>query len=183
MRFRIVEDIASDLDITHSNQEYRSDKTSINSSKLPVIFKLVKFKPKTMNLDYGGGKFDNATKFLETKDVTNLIYDPYNRSSEHNNEVLDIIRKNNGADTVTCSNVLNVIKEENIRFDVISNIYKLLKTGGTAYFTVYEGDRSNNARPTKAGYQLNRKTADYLNEIESVFSSVEVKGKLIKAIK
>ena len=175
--------INEDFDIVNNKQEYTSANTSINSSKLPAVFNIISFKPNTINLDYGGGKFDNATEFLKTKDVTNLVYDPYNRSIEHNNEVLDIIRKNNGADTVTCSNVLNVIKEENIRFDVINNIYKLLKTGGIAYFTVYEGDRSNNARPTKAGYQLNRKTIDYLNEIKSVFNDVEVKGKLIKAIK
>ena len=112
MRFRVVEDIVNDLDIKHSNQEYTSHRTSINSSKLPAIFKLVKFRPKTVNLDYGGGRFDNATNWLCELDVTNLIYDPFNRSAEHNSFVLSEIKKNGGADTATLSNVLNVVKEE-----------------------------------------------------------------------
>ena len=106
-----------------ATQEYTSANTSINSVKLPAIFSMVNFKPETINLDYGGGKFDNATTALEGKGVTNLIYDPYNRSSGHNKDVIDTVRKNGGADTVTCSNVLNVIKEPEARKAVIKNIY------------------------------------------------------------
>lgn len=181
MRFRVVEDISNDLDITHSDQEYRSDRTSINSSKLPAIFKLVKFRPETVNLDYGGGRFDNATNWLRELDVTNLIYDPFNRSTEHNSFVLSEIKKNGGADTATLSNVLNVVKEENIRLEILKNIKKLLKPGSPLYITVYEGSADNNARATKAGFQLNRKTSNYIDEIKKVFNDVTQKGKLIIA--
>ena len=177
------EDLEEDFDINDTEQEYTSANTSINSSKLPAIFKLVNLSPNTINLDFGGGRFDNASEYLATKDVTNLIYDPYNRSSEHNKNVLDTIRKNNGADTATCSNVLNVIKEENARHTVIQNIYNLLKSNGTAYFTVYEGTGKGNEGATKSGYQLNRKTVDYVDEIKEVFSDVTRKGKLIIAKK
>ena len=177
------EDLEEDFDINDTEQEYTSANTSINSSKLPAIFKLVNLSPNTINLDFGGGRFDNASEYLATKDVTNLIYDPYNRSSEHNKNVLDTIRKNNGADTATCSNVLNVIKEENARHTVIQNIYNLLKSNGTAYFTVYEGTGKGNEGATKSGYQLNRKTVDYIDEIKEVFSDVTRKGKLIIAKK
>lgn len=136
-----------------------------------------------MNLDYGGGRFDNATEFLAEQNVKNLVYDPYNRSAEHNKSVLAEIRERGGADTVTCSNVLNVIKEENVRNEVIRNIYKLLKNGGVAYFTVYEGSGSGEGRPTSAGFQLNRKTSQYLDEIQAVFRTVQRKGKLIIAMK
>lgn len=36
-----------------------------------------------------------------------------------------------------------------------------------------------NEGPTKSGYQLNKKTADYLEEIQQVFPDAERKGKLI----
>lgn len=165
-----------------ADQEYTSAATSINSSKLPAIFKMVKFNPGTINLDYGGGKFDNATQYLQDEyDVTNLVYDPYNRSSDHNSEVLSIVRNNGGADTITCSNVLNVIKEPEARMAVLRNCKNYLKNGGKAYFTVYEGSADGAEGPTKAGYQLNKKTADYVEEIEKVFSNVTRKGKLIIA--
>lgn len=164
-------------------QEYTSANTSINSTKLPAIFSMVSFKPETINLDYGGGKFDNATKALENKGVTNLIYDPYNRSAGHNKDTIDTIRKNGGADTATCSNVLNVIKEPNARRAVIRNIYNLLKNDGVAYFTVYEGTGKGDEGPTKSGYQLNKKTADYIDEISSIFPSVSRRGKLVVASK
>ena len=173
-----------DIDeIETSEQEYTSANTSINSTKLPAIFSMVRFEPETINLDYGGGKFDNATAALEGKGVTNLVYDPYNRSSGHNKDVIDTIRKNGGADTATCSNVLNVIKEPAARTVVIKNIYKLLKPNGVAYFTVYEGTGKGDEGPTKAGYQLNKKTEDYVEEISSVFPSVSRRGKLIVASK
>ena len=169
--------------LENATQEYTSANTSINSAKLPAIFSMVNFKPETINLDYGGGKFDNATTALEGKGVTNLIYDPYNRSSGHNKDVIDTVRKNGGADTVTCSNVLNVIKEPEARKAAIKNIYSLLKNSGTAYFTVYEGTGKGNEGPTKSGYQLNKKTGDYVEEISSVFPSVSRRGKLIIASK
>lgn len=165
----------------HSKQEFTSANTSINSNKLPAIFKLVKFNPDTINLDYGGGKFDNATEYLKEKCVTNLIYDPYNRTAEHNTNVLNTIWGNGGADTCTLSNVLNVVKEKNIRVEILENIKELLKPNGTLYITVYEGTGLADERVTKAGYQLNRKTKDYLEEVKSVFGNVTQRGKLIIA--
>ena len=178
-----LKEFYNEYGLENATQEYTSANTSINSTKLPAIFSMVRFEPETINLDYGGGKFDNATAALEGKGVTNLVYDPYNRSSGHNKDVIDTIRKNGGADTATCSNVLNVIKEPAARTVVIKNIYKLLKPNGVAYFTVYEGTGKGDEGPTKAGYQLNKKTADYVEEISSVFPSVSRRGKLIVASK
>lgn len=182
---RILEDNFDNYEdeIQEIGQEFTSANTSINSSKLPAVFNMVNFEPGTINLDYGGGKFDNVADYLSQYDVINLVYDPYNRTSDHNKKVLSLVRENGGADTVTCSNVLNVIKEPEVRLNVISNIKKVLKSGGTAYFTVYEGNGSGEGKATKAGYQLNRKTADYVSEIEEVFGSVNRKGKLIIASK
>ena len=134
--YSVFSSINEDDDISEMEQEYTSKDTSINKSKLPAIFKLVNFQPNTINLDYGGGKFDNASEYLAEQDVLNLIYDPFNRSTEHNNNVISEIRNNGGADTATCSNVLNVIKERDVRLNVLKNISKLVKPGGIVYITV-----------------------------------------------
>lgn len=169
-------------DIKEIGQEFTSENTSINSKKLPAIFNMVTFNPGTVNLDYGGGRFNNVAEYLKQYDVINLVYDPYNRSSEHNQEVIRLIREHGGADTATCSNVLNVIKEPEVRLNVLKNISKLVKSGGTVYITVYEGKGNNAEGPTKSGYQLNRKTADYLEEIQQVFPDAKRKGKLIECV-
>ena len=177
---KIHEALEDDPEI--ADQEISSAETSINSSKIPTLFHLVNFKDGSLNLDYGGGKFDNVADYLESEyGATNLVYDPYNRSSEHNEAVLDQVRKNGGADTVTCSNVLNVIKEPSARLAVIRNCKNYLKNGGTAYFTVYVGDSSGVGKITSKGYQLNQKTPWYVDEISQVFSNVSRKGQLIIA--
>ena len=180
------EDLESDFneyedDIQEISQEFTSENTSINSTKLPAIFKMVSFEPGTTNIDYGGGRFDNVADYLTQYDVINLVYDPYNRSKEHNKEVIRTLRKAGGADTATCSNVLNVIKEPEVRKNVLENISKIVKPGGKVYITVYEGSGKGDEGPTKAGYQLNRRTADYLDEIREVFPDANRKGKLIVA--
>lgn len=168
-------------DIQEIGQEFTSENTSINSGRLPAVFNMVSFEPGTVNLDYGGGKFDNVAEYLTQYDVVNLVYDPYNRTAEHNKEVIRLIREHGGADTATCSNVLNVIKEPEVRLNVLKNIKKLVKSGGTVYITVYEGKGNASEGPTKSGYQLNRKTADYMEEVQQVFPDATRKGKLIVA--
>lgn len=177
----ILSEDLEDEELETAEQKISSANTSINSSKLPAIFNLVDFKSGSLNLDFGGGKFDNATELLAKQGVESLVYDPYNRTAEHNKEVLKKVRENGGADTITLSNVLNVIAESDSRQAVLRNCKKLLKSGGTLYITVYEGTGKGDSRETKAGYQLNKKTADYLDEISSVFSDVSRKGRLIIA--
>ena len=59
-------------------QNYTSANTSINSTKVPAVFRKADFCKGTVNLDMGGGKYDTATEYLEGKGVENLILDPYN---------------------------------------------------------------------------------------------------------
>lgn len=168
-------------EIKEIGQEFTSENTSINSGRLPAVFNMINFEPGTVNLDYGGGKFDNVAEYLTQYDVINLVYDPYNRTAEHNKEVIGLIREHGGADTATCSNVLNVIKEPEVRLNVLQNIKKLVRPGGTVYITVYEGKGNAAEGPTKSGYQLNRKTADYMEEVQQIFPDARRKGKLIIA--
>ena len=175
-------DDSDDIDLETGPQEFTSERTSINVNKVPAVFRLVSnWRPGTINLDYGGGRADTAADYLSQYDATNLVYDPYNRTAEHNKEVIKLIREHGGADTATCSNVLNVIKEPEVRKNVLENIKKLVKPSGTVYITVYEGSGRGDEGPTKSGYQLNRKTADYLEEIQQVFPDATRKGKLIVA--
>lgn len=171
-----------EFDLEQSDQEFTSKDTSINSTKLPAIYKLVDFPEGSLVLDYGGGKFDNATEWLAEQNVKGLVYDPYNRTAEHNREVVREIRANGGADITLCSNVLNVIKEPEARLTVLKNIRKLTKPSGKIYITVYEGKGTGEGKQSKKdSYQLNRKTADYLDEVHLVFPDAERKGKLIFA--
>lgn len=163
------------------DQEYDSAKTSINSTKLPAIYKMISLPAGSVGVDYGGGKFDNAVEALAQDNVTLYVYDPYNRSREHNSQVVKSLRANGGADFAINSNVLNVIKEPEARRNVLENIKKITKSGAPIYITVYEGSGNNNEGVTKSGYQLNRKTSDYLDEIREVFPDAKRKGKLIVA--
>lgn len=174
-----IEDHEDDLD--HPDQEYDSAATSINSTKLPAIYRMIKLEPGTVGVDFGGGKFDNAVEYLRDQNVTLCVYDPYNRSAEHNREVLRTLRANGGADFAINSNVLNVIKEPEARKGVLENIKKITKSGAPIYITVYEGRGDAKEGVTKSGYQLNRKTADYLEEIQEVFPDAKRRGKLIVA--
>ena len=181
--YGLEEDIqaATDDELEHPDQEYDSAATSINSNKLPAIYKMVNFEPGKVYLDFGGGQFDNGVYFVKDKGATLLVYDPYNRSDEHNKQVLAELKENGGADAGLNSNVLNVIKEPEARLAVLRNLKRMVKPGGDIYITVYEGTGKGNEGPTKAGYQLNRKTVDYMEEVQQVFPNATRKGKLIKA--
>ena len=177
----LKESTNEEVDIENPEQEFSSAATSINSTKLPAIYSMVNFRSGDVVVDFGGGKFDNAVNYLKDKGVTLLVYDPYNRSAEHNKEVLRILKEHGGADAAVNSNVLNVIKEPEAREAVLRNIKKITKRGAPIYITVYEGRGDGAEGPTKSGYQLNRRTADYLDEIREVFPDANRKGKLIVA--
>lgn len=170
-----------DFELDEADQEYDSAATSINSKKLPAIYHMVDFEPGKLYLDFGGGKFDNAIMYLKDKGCELLVYDKFNRTKEYNDEVIQRVRENNGADGVISSNVLNVIKEPDVRISVLKNMKKLAKPGADIYITVYEGTGKGDEGPTKSGYQLNRKTKDYMEEIQSVFPDAKRKGKLVIA--
>lgn len=168
-------------DLDHPDQEFDSADTSINSSKLPAVYKLISIPKGTVGVDFGGGRFDNAVEYIRDLGSTLCVYDPYNRTAQHNREMLKTLKANGGADWAVNSNVLNVIKEPEARQSVLRNISKITKSGSPIYITVYEGRGDSKEGPTKSGYQLNRKTQDYLEEIQEVFPDAKRKGKLIIA--
>lgn len=181
-----VIDAAEELDededgLDHPDQEFDSADTSINSTKLPAIYKMITIPEGSVGIDFGGGKWDNAIEHIRDLGATLCVYDPYNRSKAYNIETLKTLRANGGADWAVTSNVLNVIKEPSARKAVLENISKITKSGAPIYITVYEGRGDSKAGQTKSGYQLNRKTKDYIEEIQEVFPDATRKGKLIIA--
>lgn len=168
-------------DLDHPDQEFDSADTSINSTKLPAIYKMISIPEGSVGIDFGGGKWDNAIEHIRDLGATLCVYDPYNRSKDYNKETLKTLRANGGADWAVTSNVLNVIKEPSARKAVLENISKITKSGAPIYITVYEGRGDSKAGQTKSGYQLNRKTKDYIEEIQEVFPDATRRGKLIIA--
>lgn len=172
---------SEEYEIDHPEQEFDSAETSINSNKLPAVYRMISIPEGTVGVDFGGGKFDNGVEHIRDLGATLCVYDPYNRSAEHNREVIKTLKENGGADWAINSNVLNVIKEPEARRAVLENISKITKPGAPIYITVYEGRGDGNEGQTKSGYQLNRKTQDYLDDIREVFPDANRRGKLITA--
>lgn len=161
------------------SQEITSAKTSIK--QVAGLFKDKNAKFGKTNIDVGGGRFNLVTDYLAERGTKNMVFDPYNRGVDENAATLRYLQNGGRADTATCANVLNVIREPDARANVILEVAKCIRDGGTAYFTVYEGDGSGEGRQTSSGWQNNRKTADYVSEIGQYFDDVQRKGKLIIA--
>lgn len=162
-------------------QEYTSAKSSIK--QVPAGFKIVDkhfgWKPNTLNLDIGGGKFDLMTSELSKKGVTNLVFDPYNRSEEHNLYVLQACR-HFGANTVTIFNVLNVIKEYEMQINVLNLALEALRYGGMLFVRSTYMNPNKVSGVTKSGtYQHYKTQKEYLEIVRTVFPNAELKYGII----
>ena len=160
-------------------QTFTSKATSINSKKAPAIYgmkKAVEAMTGRKVVDVGGGQYDTGAEAARAYDATVSVYDPYNRTAEHNAEVLA-----RAYDVAVISNVLNVIDSEAARADVLRLAGSLAPV---VLVTVYEGDGSGTGRQTAAdSWQENRRTASYMEEIAAALDGFTVSraGKLIRA--
>lgn len=159
-------------------QRFTSRQTSINSRKAPAVYSMPKavdvMTGKTV-VDIGGGRFDTAQEAARVYGATVSIYDPFNRTPEHNAAVLA-----GSYDVAVISNVLNVIDSEAARGEVV----QLAAQKAALLITVYEGDGSGIGRQTAAdSWQENRRTADYMDEIAAALPGwlVARSGRLITA--
>ena len=132
-------------------------------------------------LDYGGGRYDTFSDRLAEMRVRNWVYDPYNRSAEHNAFVRKMLWVS-PADIAFCCSVLNVIREPEVRQDVLRDIARMVKPDSSVIISVYEGNGTSRGRKTSKGWQANRKLKNYVKEVQQVFPYVElVPGKFIRA--
>lgn len=160
-------------------QTYTSKATSINRDKLPVVYRKVSFRGRTV-LDYGCGKYiEHIVKHLQGECCASYLpYDPYNQPDKVNRNTVqfldEAIHYPRGAWNfrpvidVVCSNVFNVIDDDNVIRDIVSRIEEVVTiSNGTAFITVYEGDRSGVGRRTgKDQYQRNEPLKSYLRFFE-----------------
>lgn len=137
-------------------QRFTSKQTSINSTKAPAVYSMKRavdvMTGKTV-VDIGGGRFDTAAEAARVYGAAVSIYDPFNRTPEHNAAVLA-----GSYDVAVISNVLNVIDSEAARGDVVR-------------------------LAAADSWQENRRTADYMDEIAAALPGWNVArfGRLIQA--
>lgn len=154
-------------------QKYSSKNTSVNKNKLPLVYSKINWKKFTETsqeriklLDYGAGKYTSHIKnYLARYGIDYYPYDPYNCSKEENEKAILI-----EPDIIICSNVLNVIKED----DIVQNIHECIQNLSLPYFiTVWQGNKSRKGTVTIKGYQRNESPTSYLlNSNECVHKGV-----------
>lgn len=173
---------------SYPEQLYDSAETSINVSKKPAGYNELKkrgeIKDNELIVDIGGGKFDNLVEDAAKEGATVKVYDPFNRTPEHNAAVVNEI-KDGQADMAMSHNVLNVIQEDKNIINIARQAENAIKPNGKAHFSVYEGTGTGVGKVTTKGYQRNEKTKNYVPLIENVFGKGNVirKGKIITATK
>ena len=161
--------------MTTATQTYTSANTSVNSKRLPAIYKKINWN-KIKNyygdlvvLDVGAGKYTQHIKeYIESKGGEYIPYDPYNLSPADN---LYASANFDRANVIICSNVFNVIKEEKVIYD----LHSMIRSYRVPYFiSVYEGDKSWIGHETKKGcWQRNEEIYAYiLNVHEGVHNKV-----------
>ena len=152
-------------------QQFASAKTS--RKQIPALHKFHKLFVGRSVLDYGGGRYDIGVEYLRGLGFRAEVYDPFNRSLEHNKRVLK-----DKYSTVLLSNVLNVIREREVRMNVVKNAMLL---GEKAFITVYHNNKKQEG-VTKDGYQMHKPLSFYVDEIKERFPGVPctiVAGKII----
>lgn len=139
-------------------QRYSSKDTSINRTKLPRIY-TADIPPGATVLDYGCGKYvDHLQKKAKERGWIWQGYDPFNYKT-------DLI--NADIRYVICSNVLNVIAEDEV-VNAVIRICMMLCTDA-AIFTVYE--RNGDGIGCQTGedqWQRNEKIGSYIERIRSL---------------
>ncbi len=118
-------------------QSFTSRNTSINNKKLPAVYNRAEKHIHGKVLDYGCGKY---TALIEAHAKAHGFawtgYDKFNQTAQHNAHTF---RK----------------------------AYVVISCGNKLLIMVYESDKSGKGRRSQADcWQENRKTADYLAEIE-----------------
>ncbi len=142
-------------------------------NQVPALFRRV---PLTgINLDIGGGRFDRVEEEYGAV-FTNLVYDPYNRTDEHNDRVLRLADR--GIDSVTIANVLNVLKTD----EEIQDVLRLAASYEVPIFvSVYEGDKTGILKRTRDGWQRNARTGLYVPVVREVRPGAYLKKGVIYA--
>ena len=173
--------------MTPSEQTITSAAT--DRRQVPALFRIGDkrdyWREGNVNFDLGGGASNRFTRQLARRGVTNLVVDPFNRTSEHNDGVMDQLRRIGGADSATSCNVLNVINAHDVMLMMVATLWTELREGGMAYVTVYEGKGTGEGQKTINGWQHNRPVGDYVHFVTEFFGeeNVTLRYPVIQAVK
>ena len=143
-------------------QEFTSKNTSMNKLKLPRLFHYIdydKLRGKTI-LDIGCGQYTEHIKsFLANFGIKYYAYDPHWQDPFTNAKALTC-----SPNFITCSNTLNVIKEE----EIIASIKQLIRSYNVPYvISVYDGDGSGIGKQSQDDcWQRNESIWDYKTPIK-----------------
>jgi hypothetical protein len=161
-------------------QQFSSAATSLNQvpRALPQLAKEGLWRGVKSALDLGAGKYDMAKNYLAQHGVTCHNYDPYNRPEAENKVAL-----NSGKhDVVMLNNVLNVVKEQSEREDLIKLAKRHLSPNGQLIVQVYVGSNDGQAKQTGDDqFQLNQPLSFYEPVLKKHFSQVTSSNGLLRA--
>lgn len=152
------------------SQTHTSATTSINKTKLPAVYNRFTLAPGSVVLDYGCGRYTDHIRRHAAMQLccAYLPFDPYNQPRKTNQKSLikftELTADTDLPAVVVCSNVLNVIDNDDTVQAVANHLVRLATmAGGRALVTVYEGDGSGNGRETGPDqWQRNEKIRSYL---------------------
>ena len=161
-------------------QSFTSSATSINKERLPAVYRKASLSARIV-MDYGSGKYtDHIKQYVNEQHRTYLPYDPYNQPDDRNAATATLVCNAmylHFPVDVICSNVLNVIDDDDTVRKIARHIEEITTmSGGTAFVTVYEGDKSSQGRQTgKDQYQRNEPLRNYLR----FFTNATIKNGMI----
>lgn len=141
--------------------------TSVNSKTAPAIFKYLAEQHLldcSDVFDFGCGKYFETTRDFCFREGASK-YSPYDLYWE-----IGGVPIGTKFDIVVCANVLNVIEDDFERFLALAVLKDLCKEGGYVAIQIYEGNKTNIAKDTTKGYQLNRMIQNYYNEVREIFN-------------
>jgi hypothetical protein len=127
--------------------------------------KIVELQWTGINLDWGGGKWDDGTEYLDQHGIVNLIYDPYNRSRDYNEDTLRFCAAARGVDSATLLNVLCVIPDQHERIETVKTLFNYLKPNAKVLLGIWQGDKSRKMKKTSRGWQMNQPPYFYRSEL------------------
>tara|TARA_Y100000310_G_scaffold78183_1_gene74817 strand:- start:1304 stop:1810 length:507 start_codon:yes stop_codon:yes gene_type:complete len=147
-----------------AKQEFTSEKTT-RKQITALHKKLVErayVKAGDRILDYGGGKWDLGIEYFAEHDIDSKVFDPYNRTLPENFAACKWAAEK-GPTGVLLANVLNVIKEAEVRADVVRDVSFFEVP---IYVIVHPGDNDGIGKPSRDGWQEHRELKSYIPEIQ-----------------
>jgi len=120
-----------------------------------------------VNLDVGGGHHEDATLYLAERKVTNVVYDPDNRSAKHNAKAISFVLGIGGSHSVTLSDVLNLYPSWKDRDAILYYSKFLARKGAPIYISVYEGNIDQYTDAVSKRFRIINISSDIITAIKA----------------